>query len=361
MPSPISLMKRPCGTGMTPSAASRRHVLRAADSAVLDAVAVIGTRMGREGVPVDVEHGGDGAVADGVGGHLPARPVGAGDGPAQALDVHLEEAAIAGLALEVAAHRGGAADQRAVGEDLHRADPQPLVAPAGAKAEVEAEAVAVRGGVRQVVERLGRDHQGGAHAEAALPARLLPGRQLHRAARDEPAAHARLLHAGEPLAEIVLARAPDGLDQLRLRVRVDQRADEGLRLLLQEPGGAPGRVALDHAALGHRDPIDADRVEHAPAHHAHVARGVAEPDQVVGRDRVELRRARVPPLARACSDRSRRRRSRRRTAGSRRGPSPRAGCPPRSRPGARTSGTSASPMPKDGMWLCASWKPGTTV
>ena len=29
--------------------------------------------------------------------------------------------------------------------------------------------------------------------------------------------------------------------------------------------------------------------------------------------------------------------------------------------GGEDSGTSASPMPKDGMWLCASWKPGTTV
>src|SRR5580765_5399668 len=45
--------------------------------------------------------------------------------------------------------------------------------------------------------------------------------------------------------------APAGLDQLGLRIRVDQRADERLRLLLEEPGGTPGGVALDHTALGH--------------------------------------------------------------------------------------------------------------
>src|SRR6185436_11075162 len=130
----------------------------------------------------------------------------------------------------------------------------------------------------------------------ALPARLLPGRKLHGTARHEPAAHARLLHAREPLAEIVLARAPDGLDELGLWIRVNQRADERLRLLLEQPGGAPGGVALDHAALGRRDAVDADGVEHAPAHHAHVARVVAKPDEMIGRDRIDLRRPRMPPL-----------------------------------------------------------------
>jgi hypothetical protein len=94
----------------------------------------------------------------------------------------------------------------------------------------------------------------------------------------------------------VLARAPDGLDELGLRIRVDQRADERLRLLLEQPGGAPGGVALDHAALGHDNPLDADGVEDTPAHHAHVARVVAKPDEVAGRDRIELRRPRMPPL-----------------------------------------------------------------
>src|SRR5262249_26890373 len=97
-------------------------VLRAAHAAVLDAVAVIGARMRRERVRVDVEHGGDGAVADGVGPHLPARAMGPRDDPAEALDVRLEETPVAGLALEVAAHGRGAADQRSVGEHLHGAD-----------------------------------------------------------------------------------------------------------------------------------------------------------------------------------------------------------------------------------------------
>src|SRR3712207_7100482 len=55
------------------------------------------------------------------------------------------------------------------------------------------EAVAVGRGVLEVVQRLGGDHEGGAHAEPPATPRLLPGRQLHRAPRDEPASDARLL------------------------------------------------------------------------------------------------------------------------------------------------------------------------
>ncbi len=124
--------------------------------------------------------------------------------------------------------------------------------------------------MRQVVQHLRRDHEGRAHAEAALPPRLLPGRQLHGAPRHEPAADARLLDARQPLAEVLLARAPDRLDQLGLGIRVDERADQRLRLLLEEASGPAGGVALDHAALGDGHAVDADRVEDAPAHHAHV-------------------------------------------------------------------------------------------
>ena len=73
--------------------------------------AMVVTRVSTQRFPVDVEHGRDGPVADGMRCYLPARAMRAGDDPAQPIDVHLEESPIAGLALEVAAHGGGAADQ----------------------------------------------------------------------------------------------------------------------------------------------------------------------------------------------------------------------------------------------------------
>ncbi len=189
-------MKRTLRHRDDPQRGGPRHVLRPAHAAVLDAVRVIRPGKRAQGVGVDVEDGGDGAVADGVGRDLPARAVGAGDDLPEPRHVHLEEAAVAGLALEVAAHRRGPPDQRAVGEDLHRPDAQPLVAPAGAQAQVEAEAVAVRGGVGQVVQGLRGDHERRPHPEAPLPPRLLPRGHLHRAPGHEAAAHTGLLHAG---------------------------------------------------------------------------------------------------------------------------------------------------------------------
>ncbi len=279
-----------------PQRGQPRHVLRPAHPTVLDAMAMIRSGKRAQGVGVDVEDGGDRAVTDGVGGDLPARAVGTGDDVPEPRHVHLEEAAVAGLALEVATHRGGPPDQRAVGEDLHRPDAQPLVAPAGAQAQVEAEAVAVRGGVGQVVQGLRGDHERGPHPEAPLSPRLLPRRHLHRAPGHEAAAHAGLLHAREPLLEIALAGAADGVHEQGLGVGIDQRAREGLRLLLQEAGRPSGGVALHHAAFRHRHTIDADGREHAAAHHAHVSGVVLEPHQVVGRHRVQLVRARVPAL-----------------------------------------------------------------
>src|SRR5262249_30656778 len=154
------------------------HVFRTTDAAVLDPMTMVGPWMGRQRVLVDVEHGRDGTVAARGRRDLPARTMRARDDPPQPLDVHLEEATIAGLTLEVTAHGRGAADQRPVGEDLHGADAKPVVAPTRANAKVEAKAVAVRDGMRQVVERLGGDHQRGPHSQAPLPARLLPDGQL---------------------------------------------------------------------------------------------------------------------------------------------------------------------------------------
>src|SRR5262249_3458375 len=163
---------------------------------------------------------GDGTVADRVSCDLPACTMRARDDPAWPLDVHLEEAAIAGLALEVSAHGRGAADQGPVGEDLHSADAQPLVAPPRANAQIEAKAAAVSDCVGQIVESLGGDHQGGAHTQASLAARLLPNGQFDRTACDAPAADTRFLHARQPFTEIPLARAPDRFDQLLLWIRV---------------------------------------------------------------------------------------------------------------------------------------------
>ena len=62
--------------------------------------------------------------------------------------VSLQVAAVARLAVVGGGHGGGPADQRPVGEDLHRAEPQPVVAEAGAQSQVDARSRCRRTGAR---------------------------------------------------------------------------------------------------------------------------------------------------------------------------------------------------------------------
>jgi hypothetical protein len=126
---------------------------------MLDAMPRIRSRVLRGGGLEGVQGQVDGAVADRVRGYPPAGPVRGHDRRGQLGRVGLQVAAVAllanlglanlglanlglavlGLAGVGGGHRRGAADQRAVGEDLHRAQPQPVVAESGAQPEVEPE------------------------------------------------------------------------------------------------------------------------------------------------------------------------------------------------------------------------------
>ncbi len=185
-----------------PERRGAQHLVGPRDPEVLDAVAHVGSRPALLGLGVGVEDEVDGGVADGVGGHAPPRAVGLEDAAAQRLGVVLEVAPLAGGVGEVLAHGGGVADQRAVGEHLDRPEPQPVVAQAGAHAQVEAErhvVVDVRG---ERVQRVGGHHQLHPHGQAALLARGEVRRDLDRALADPAAAHAGLDHRGDALREV---------------------------------------------------------------------------------------------------------------------------------------------------------------
>ena len=133
---------------------------------MLDPVARVGPRVVPLGALDDVEGVVDGGVADRVGGEPETQTVGAAEELGELLDVPGHVAARL-LAVVAARHRRGAADERAVGEHLDRADPQPFVAHPGAQAEVEA----LTGGVvaaDDVVQGREVRHDRGAHAELSL-------------------------------------------------------------------------------------------------------------------------------------------------------------------------------------------------
>ena len=111
---------------------------------MLDPVPCVRPRVETLGLLEDVQHDVQCGVADGVGGHLPAGTVRADDPPPQFRGGELEKPAVAlprpGVVLVVAAHEGAAADQRAVGQDLGRAQPEPFVAEPRPHAQVQAHA-----------------------------------------------------------------------------------------------------------------------------------------------------------------------------------------------------------------------------
>jgi hypothetical protein len=202
--------------------------------------------------------------------------VGAGDGPAQALDVHLEEATVAGLALEVAAHRRGPADERAVGEDLHGADPEPLVAPAGAKAEVETEAVGVR------MPPLGELVLIVAAADDPGAGRQGRGARLHRAqdVLHAPDRRRGQGHVGEP--------HPEGRHVV---VRVVEAGHHGLALEAHHPLRV--EVAAQRVGVADRDDATAQHRERGRAW----ARGIHGEEGAALEDAVHAHGGPVTPAA----------------------------------------------------------------
>src|SRR3984957_8136697 len=139
MPSPISVANRPWPTGITPSAAARATWSGRAggEGAMLDAVAGVTARVtsgrGVERVQGEVDR----AVADRVRGDPPAGLVRCDDHFGEGAGVALQVAAVARLTVVGGGHGGGAADERPVGEDLHRPEAHPVVAEGGAQAPVE--------------------------------------------------------------------------------------------------------------------------------------------------------------------------------------------------------------------------------
>ena len=155
--------------------------------------------------------------------------------------VVLEEAALARGVGEVLGHRAGVPDQRAVAEDLHRPDPQPVVAEPGPDAEVEAERHPVAGVRRQRVQHVGGDHQLDPHRQPPLIARALVGRDLDRALPDPAAADAGLDDAGDALGQVDPPGPLDRVDQRVDGVGEDQPVEQLLGLLLEQPGRASAR------------------------------------------------------------------------------------------------------------------------
>ena len=172
---------------------------------VLDAVPRVPPRVLGQRAGVGVEGHVDGPVADRVGGDLPAGAVRGDDRGLQVRGVGLQVAAPGARVGVPVGPRvgvmdgGGAADQGTVGEDLHGADPEPLVAEPGPDTQVQAQVQAVVGVRAQGVQHLGGHHQLDPDAQPALIPDGLVGGQLDRAVADPAAADARLGAAGDAL------------------------------------------------------------------------------------------------------------------------------------------------------------------
>ena len=199
---------------------------------------------------------------------------------------------------------GGLADQGAVGEDLHRAEPEPVVAEPGADAQVETCHQVVVGVRAERVQHLPGRHQLDPDAQLALVPGRGVGGQLGRAVRHPAAADAGFGAAGDALLQVLPGGPGDRAGQLGQRVRVDQAAHQELGPLLEQAGGTAAGIGGDPAAgqLG-GGRVDAEVGQDHAVHHAHVPGGVPQPDPAPGRGPVQG----VPVRGgrRACSGRSR--------------------------------------------------------
>ena len=292
MPSPSSVAKRPCGTAITPSPAARA-TWRGWTTAKCS-MRCRGSRRGYclQRPLVRVEHHVDGQVADRVRGDLPAGAVRGDDRGLQLGRVGLQVAAALPAPCPVAVVRvvqgGGPPDQGSVGEDLHRAEPEPVVAEAGLDAQVQPGHQAVAGVRAEGVQDLAGRHQLDPDPEPALVPGRLVGGELGRAVRDPAAADAGLGAAGDAFLQVLRGGQADGLGQLGQRVRVDQAADQELGPFLEQAGGTSAGVGGDPAAgqLG-AGLLQAEIGQDQAVHHAHVPGGMPQPDPPPRRGPVE--------------------------------------------------------------------------
>lgn len=149
------------------------------DTAVLDAVTVVGPRLAPDRLAVAVDNEAHRGVADNVRRHLPSGEMRADDGPAEIVPRLLRVAAVPRVVVEAFFHPAPAPDQRPVREDLCGADAEPIVTEPGVEPGGQTY------GPLQIVlpvsvdwfERIRRDHHGRADSqEAALACELLRGK-----------------------------------------------------------------------------------------------------------------------------------------------------------------------------------------
>lgn len=184
-----------------------------------------------------------------VGGHH-----GVGHGLGIALEVS-GGGGVVGAAAERFGDGGGAAEQRAVEEDLDGAQREPVVAEAGAHAEVEAEGDGVVGVRGERVQHVGGGHHLGPGVQRAAVAGELVGGELHRAVPDPAAADAGLGEARDALGEVVPGGGADGVSEGGHGVRQHLALHELLRGLFEESVGPSVRVPGDDAAGRIGEPV----------------------------------------------------------------------------------------------------------
>ena len=136
---------------------------------MLDAVPVIGARLGRQRLLVGIEHHLDAAIADGMDGDLPARRVRVHHISLKDLLAHHRQAEVVrvGIVQEGLRDGGGPPDQAAVDEEFDRAAPQSVIAEARADADR-----------RQVGQQMLAQHQRRAEGIDAALRRPLEGAEL---------------------------------------------------------------------------------------------------------------------------------------------------------------------------------------
>ena len=193
---------------------------------------------------------------------VPSRSVGLHDQPVQPCFVHLEVTVVTGFAFVVVEHRRGATDERTVGKDLDRTEPEPRVSEPAVQPQVEHKRLVVIDMVFGAVQRLDRRHERHPNAQSAVATSLLVCSQFERLVGAQNAADAGFLATGDALGQIPVRGCAQILDHVGYRPRVKKPARERLGLFFEKPVRLAVWSNGDNTAFGHRclaDPRQAHR------------------------------------------------------------------------------------------------------